>query len=274
DHAAAAAKAVIEKIPVLGAYSKTWPLHCPKSDKIVRNMADYLVKPGSNKGFADFGMLFLLSTGEEKDIAPVKEWVHSLKGKKQSGYAWHIGYGGLAVCEYYLRTGDPEALPVIQDLVDAAAKGEYLDAWAGRGGVVQLGYGNGHLNAGGTHVVTFLLLAKQCGVNVNDSLLHRTMIHFFRYAGRGINPYGDDRPENSFVDNGKHGKLALIGGRDCWKEIQDSVSAADSFVRTKLAKLEEKGYNPHDFSLPTLAEYETEIAKIPEYSDGLILMTK
>ncbi len=74
--------------------------------------------------------------------------------------------------------------------------------------------------------------------------------------------------------DGKHGKLALIGGKDCWKEIQDSVSAADLFVRTKLAKLEEKGYNPHDFSLPTLAEYETEIAKIPEYSDGLVLMTK
>lgn len=209
DDEKAAAKEVIVKIPVLGAYSKTWPLNCPKSDKIVRNMADYLAKPGSNKGFADFGMLFLLSTGEEKDLAPVKEWVHGMKGKKQNGYAWHIGYGGLAICEYYLRTGDPEALPIIQELVDAAAKGEYLDAWAGRSGVVKLGYGNGHLNAGGTHVVTFLLLAKQCGVNVNESLLNRTMVHFFRYAGRGINPYGDDRPETSFVDNGKHGKLAF-----------------------------------------------------------------
>lgn len=209
DDDKAAAKEVIVNIPVLGAYSKTWPLDCPKSDKIVRNMADYLAKPGSNKGFADFGMLFLLSTGEEKDLAPVKEWVHSLKNKNQNGYAWYIGYGGLAICEYYLRTGDPEALPVIQKWVDAAAKGEYLDGWAGRGGVTKLGYGNGHLNAGGTHVVTFLLLAKQCGVDVNDSLLHRTMTHFFRYAGRGINPYGDDRPENSFVDNGKHGKLAF-----------------------------------------------------------------
>jgi hypothetical protein len=203
------AKDVIVKIPVLGAYGKNWPLNCPKSDKIVRNMADYLAKPDSDKGFADFGMLFLLSTGEEKDLAPVKEWVHSLKDKKGNGYAWHIGYGGLAICEYYLRTGDPVALPIIKKWVDAAAKGEYLDAWAGRGGVVKLGYGNGHLNAGGTHVVTFLLLAKQCGVEVNDSLLHRTMVHFFRYAGRGINPYGDDRPENSFVDNGKHGKLAF-----------------------------------------------------------------
>jgi len=209
DDEKAAAKEVVVNIPVLGAYSKTWPLNCPKSDKMVRNMADLLAKPGSHKGFADFGMLFLLSTGEDKDLAPVKEWVHGLKGKRHTGYAWHIGYGGLAICEYYLRTGDPEALPVIQQWVDAAAKGEYLDGWAGRGGVTKLGYGNGHLNAGGTHVVTFLLLAKQCGVDVDESLLNRTLTHFFRYAGRGINPYGDDRPENSFVDNGKHGKLAF-----------------------------------------------------------------
>jgi Family of unknown function (DUF6288) len=200
---------VVVKIPVLGAYSKTWPLNCPKSDKIVRGFADYLAKPDSDKGFANIGMLFLLSTGEEKDIAPVKEWVHSMIGKEASQYAWHIGYGGIGLCEYYLRTGDKEALPVIQKWVDAAAKGEYLDGWAGRGGVTQVTYGNGHLNAGGTGVVTFLLLAKECGANVDESLLHRTLVHFFRFAGRGLNPYGDDRPENSFVDNGKNGLLAF-----------------------------------------------------------------
>jgi hypothetical protein len=200
---------VVVKIPVLGAYSKTWPINCPKSDKIVRNFADYLKLPKSNKGFADIGMLFLLSTGDDADLPTVRDWVHGLKSKNTSGYAWHIGYGGLALCEYYLRTGDAEALPIIQKWVDAAAKGEYLDAWAGRGGVTKLGYGNGHLNAGGTHVVTFLLLAKQCGADVNESLLHRTLVHFFRYAGRGINPYGDDRPEVSFVDNGKNGLLAF-----------------------------------------------------------------
>ena len=31
------------KIPVLGAYSRTWPLNCPKSDRIVRQVADYLL---------------------------------------------------------------------------------------------------------------------------------------------------------------------------------------------------------------------------------------
>ena len=208
DNATDAAREVVVKIPVLGSYSKTWPLNCPKSDKIVRNFAEYLKQPKSNKGFADIGMLFLLSTGDDSDLATVRDWVHGLKKQKGNGYAWHIGYGGLAICEYYLRTGDAEAIPAIQQFVDAAAKGEYLDAWAGRGGVVKLGYGQGHLNAGGTHVVTFLLLAKQCGANVSDSLLLRTLTHFFRYAGRGSNPYGDDRPETSFVDNGKNGKLA------------------------------------------------------------------
>jgi hypothetical protein len=60
---------VVVKIPALGANRKTWPLDCPKSDKIVRNFAEYLKQPGSNKGFADIGMLFLLSTGDDSDLA-------------------------------------------------------------------------------------------------------------------------------------------------------------------------------------------------------------
>ena len=40
----AKAEEVVVKIPVLGAYSKTWPLNCPKSDKIVRGQADFLAR--------------------------------------------------------------------------------------------------------------------------------------------------------------------------------------------------------------------------------------
>jgi len=209
DAAEAPPQKVVVKIPVLGAYSKTWPLNCPKSDKIVRGYADYLAKPDSNKGFSGIGMLFLLSAGEDKDLATVREWVHGFAGKPGPDYAWTLGYGGIPLCEYYLRTGDAAALPIIKKWVASAAKAEYLDAWAGRGGVTGVDYGNGHLNAGGTAVVTFLMLAKECGANVNDSLLRRTLRHFFRFAGRGNNPYGDDRPESSFVDNGKNGNLAF-----------------------------------------------------------------
>ena len=102
------AEPVIVKIPVLGAYSKTWPLDCPKSDKIVRGFADYLTKPGSDKGFADIGMLFLLSTGEDKDLAPVKEWV-SRASKHRTATPGTSATAASPLCEYYLRTGDTEA---------------------------------------------------------------------------------------------------------------------------------------------------------------------
>ena len=195
-------------VPVLGAYSRTWPLDCPKSETIVRNFAKYLSKPDANPGFGGIGMLFLLSTGEEKDLQVVREWARRVS-KQPHTYAWYLGYGGIPLCEYYLRTGDQEVLPGIQRWVDNAVKAQYLDGWAGRGGVPRVTYGNGHLNAGGTAVVTFLLLAKECGVNVPDHALLGALVHFFRYAGRGLNPYGDDRPEVGFVDNGKNGNLAF-----------------------------------------------------------------
>jgi hypothetical protein len=199
------AEPVAVKVPVLGAYSKTWPLNCPKSDRIVRQVADYLSRPDANEGIAGIGMLFLLSTGEDRDLAVVRDWARKVSAHR---YPWYIGYGGMGLCEYYLRTGDEKVLATIQKLVDNAVKGQYLDGWMGRGGVSPT-YGNGHLNAAGTLVVAFYLLAKECGADVPDHALHGSLVHFYRYAGRGGNPYGDHRTEVGFVDNGKNGLLAF-----------------------------------------------------------------
>lgn len=199
------AEAVTVTLPVLGAYSKTWPLNCPKSDQIVRQVADYLSQPKSTEGLGGIGMLFLLSTGEDRDLEIVRNWARKTPAHS---YPWYLGYGGIPLTECYLRTGDPEILANIQKWVDSAAKTQHNDAWAGRGSALT-SYGSGHLNASGTHVVTFLLLAKECGADVPDHTLHGALRHFYRYAGRGSNPYGDDRPEIGFVDNGKNGKLAF-----------------------------------------------------------------
>lgn len=201
---------VVVRIPVLGAFSKTWPLNCPKSDKIVRNYAEYLKKPGTNKGFADMGMLFLLSTGDESDLAFVREWAKSAKGV--SGISWHLGYGGLALCEYYLRTGDPEVLPIIQSRTDKLVETENHGGWASRGALAELGYGGGggHLNAAGVLCAASLLMAKECGAKIPDETLLRTLAHFYRFAGRGNVPYGNNKPEGGFTDNGKNGKNAFV----------------------------------------------------------------
>lgn len=228
DKPGGAAREVVVQIPALGAYSATWPLNCPKSDKIVRGFADYLAQSGSHKGFYNFGMLFLLATGEDRDLEVVKNWARSMH-KQTPGYAWHLGFGGIPLCEYYLRTGDTEVMPIIQNWVNSAVAGQVLDGWAGRGGIagVTYGGGGGHLNAGGTAVVTFMLLAKECGADVPDDAMLGALEHFFRYAGRGINPYGDGRPETSFVDNGKQGNLAfaMAAAASLTPEGEDSVYA-------------------------------------------------
>jgi len=97
----------------------------------------------------------------------------------------------------------------------------------GRGGVSP-SYGNGHLNAAGPPVVTFLLLAKECGADVPDHALLGALTHFYRYAGRGGNPYGDNRTEVGFVDNGKNGKLAfaMAAAAALMPEGEKSVYAA------------------------------------------------
>lgn len=200
------AEPVIVKIPALGAYSPTWPLNCPKSDKIVRNLADYIASPKGEQGVGDIGYIFLMSTGEEKDTAVVGEWARTMTPHM---YPWFIGFTGISLCEYYLRTGDQAVMPNIQKLADNAVATQYNDAWSGRGGPPAVTYGNGHLNAGGTAVVTFLMLAKECGAKIPDAALLSALRHFYRYAGRGGNPYGDHRPEIGFVDNGKNGNLAF-----------------------------------------------------------------
>jgi len=124
-------KLVTVQLETLGRYSDTWPLNCPKSDRIVRNFADYLKSPGSDQGFGSLGMLFLLSTGDESDLAYVKKWARSRPAKKISGFhTWNAGYGNLALCEYYLRTGDQEVMPAIQAVVDNVVEEENNGAWA------------------------------------------------------------------------------------------------------------------------------------------------
>jgi len=221
---------VVVKIPVLGAYSKTWPLNCKKSDRIVRDMAAWLKKTGANG--MGLGHLFLLSTGDESDLEYVRgkmqETAKANEGKTElGGYPWHLGYGSIALCEYYLRTGDESILPTIKMKADVLMRLMYNNAWGGRG-LTSYGYmAGGHMNAAGVHCVTFLQLAKQCGVDVDETTLQRSLKHFYRYAGHGAVSYGDGLPEATYTDNGRNGGLAfaMAAAASLTPEGEESVYA-------------------------------------------------
>ncbi len=206
------------QIPVLGSYSETWPLNCPKSDKIIKNFAEFIVKESrkpkkeAQVGFCEMGMFFLLSTGDDQYLPVVKQWIHKYAvPDKPMTYAWFWGYRGIMLCEYYLRTGDKAIMPYIQASVNNAVQYECFGAWGGRGLMARTNYGGGggHLNAGATLACGFLMMAKECGANVPDATLNRVLTHFYRFAGRGVVPYGNNVPETGFADNGKNGQLAF-----------------------------------------------------------------
>lgn len=212
ENAESAAQEVVVNIPVLGAYSPTWPLNCKKSDRIVRDMAEWLKKTGANG--MGLGHLFLLSTGDDSDLAYVRgkmqEIAKANEGKTEiAGAAWYIGYGGIALCEYYLRTGDESILHTIKLNADVLHRLMYNNAWGGRGLTSYDYMAGGHMNAAGVHCVTFLQLAKQCGVDVDENTLQRSLKHFYRYAGHGAVSYGDGLPEPTYTDNGRNGGLAF-----------------------------------------------------------------
>lgn len=206
-------------IPVLGSYSETWPLDCSKSKQIIEQAAEFYAdrskfgRQYDERGIpAALACLFLLSTGDNKYIPPVKAYFDSFpKDVKAIGdHTWNNGYNGIACGEYYLRTGDESVLPIMQYYCDDAKhRQKFGRGWVHWGTGVSPGYvASGLMNPAGAQVLTTLLLGKECGVHVDDKTLLGSLEYFYRFAGRGTVPYGDHRGEGGLGSNGKDGMIA------------------------------------------------------------------
>jgi hypothetical protein len=202
-------------IPVLGAYSPTWPLNCDKSKKIIRQTADYYADP---EKFSEGGIpgalacLFLLSTGDDAYLPRVKAYFDAFPKEvgKIGEHTWNNGYNGIACAEYYLRTGDTSVLPILQYFCDDAQRRQkFGSGWTHWGNDINPGYvASGLMNPAGAQVLTTLLLGKECGVKVDEETLLGALRFFYRFAGRGTVPYGDHRGEGGLGSNGKDGMIA------------------------------------------------------------------
>jgi hypothetical protein len=197
---------VTVKIPVMGSYSKTWPVNCPKSDRIVKDLADLIAKQDQPRWGS---VIFLLSTGEEKDLNVVKRWMKNIKTIGEMN--WEKGYKGPGLCEYYLRTGDKSVLPVIKQMTEELRTHMYSGGWSGRGAPAAFTYsvGTGQVHASGVNCMSFLLMAKLCGVELDPYMFDEAFSQFFRFAGHGNVAYGNTLPEGGFRDNGKTSGLAF-----------------------------------------------------------------
>lgn len=209
----AAPKKVVVDVPVLGAYSPTWPLKCKKSEAIIQSTAAYYASHKVGGVEESLRLLFLLSTGDDQYLPLVKAHIDNMaKNPKGLGNCtWNNGYTGILCAEYFLRTGDATAKPVLQYLCDNARDGQaYGVAWAHTSFTCNPGYvAGGILNAASAQVVTTMLLARECGVNVDEKTLMGSLRFFYRFAGHGAVPYGDHRGEG-LGSNGKDGMGAAM----------------------------------------------------------------
>ena len=204
-------KTIAIQLDPIGSYSETYPVDCAKSRRLVDGTAAFILRNGGPGGGINGNLegLFLLSTGEQKYLPALEKYAAALAEKGCGTSTWNIGYSGIFLGEYYLATGDKRVLPALKARCDALSGGQYFGGWGH--GVQHCGPGyvtGGLLNAAGDQALATLVIARECGVEVDKKTYDDALRLFFRFAGRGGVPYGDHHPELWWSSNGKNGGLA------------------------------------------------------------------
>jgi hypothetical protein len=235
-------KDVTITIPVLGEYSKTWPVDCPKTKKIVDAAAEYTAKRFRSGDLkfpsrdGSLSILFLLSTEKPGHLAVVREVIQQYASTVESvrSHTWNNGFYSLALGEYYLRTGDKAALKPLQMIVDDSYGRMTHGGW-GHWDYPNPGYTrSGLVNAAGGPLFVGMVLARECGLEMKEADFKKNLHYFFRFAGFGGVPYGDQRPGGGAATNGKSG-MAGVGFSLIDEPVyqaaagQYAVEQADSF---------------------------------------------
>jgi len=232
-------KTVNLQLKVLGSYSATAPYDSPKTEALIAQTAERLVKTKGEGNCLHVDLLGLLATGEPKYVDHVREVIHKsawakpdialmdiVEGKRDGGYVgWYWGYNLLLLAEYHLLTGDKYVLPAIKAYAVALAKGQDAGGlWGHRmANVAPQGRlpGYAQINQPSLTCLLGLLLACNCGVEEPGvkQAIEKAHAFFASFTGKGELPYGVHNPmTGQFNNNGKCGLVALVmsvyGDRD------------------------------------------------------------
>jgi hypothetical protein len=122
-----------------GAYADTFPGACPKSEKILNQLLEYLARHQDENGsFGDpvhntFAPLALMAGGNGRFSDAIRRNVnyHCQATRPKDGRSaylinWTYMSAAIVVGEYYLATGDQSLLPELRDIQRRLEKSQYM----------------------------------------------------------------------------------------------------------------------------------------------------
>ena len=237
-------KTVTVRLRVLGEYSRTWPFDCEKSRRILADACRWMATQQYPDGHIDgelggataWAGLLWLAAGDVEYLDNARRAAYWLVDTKYSAAKvslnnWALGYAGILLAEYYLITGDSAVIPELKGLADAIAKGQMA---CGSWGHSSPWGGYGAVNSVGLPCFMTLVLARECGIRVDEAAVKRSTQFFRKYVGRGWVPYGDHKPWRGNSSNGKSAMaavaFALLGDdAEAVKDFSESVAASGEF---------------------------------------------
>lgn len=223
------------KLAKLPPLAPTWPFDCAKSKQLLANAARYLAD-GQNPdggfhfdasvGWAMIGLVWLATDDPQylQNCRRLIAWYHQNNKVAEKGtFSWGLGYNGIFMAEYCLKTGDRSVLPVLQSVGDRLAKEQDpRGAWT-HGGPGGYGYvQGGFLNASGAGCWLAMELLDECGIHHREEL-ERARHFFMRFVDNGTLPYGDQLPEFNGTGNSKDALTCLA------LHVKGEKSAAELF---------------------------------------------
>ncbi len=217
----------------LGSYSATAPYNCAKTDKIIEQAVEALLKNnklGSTP--TKTYLLALMATGDKQHLELVKQQIYAgdilkidpkhideyLNGeRKDMGSAgWTWGYNLIALGEYYLLTKDENVLPAIRTYAMGLARGQdSIGLWGHRMATSATNGripGYGIMNQPSISNLMGMLIAQKCGIKdpVFDKAVEKTYAYVADHVDKGGFNYGVSRPNPSyFNNNGTSGSAAI-----------------------------------------------------------------
>ena len=205
-------------LPTLGAFAEGWPYGCEKSKRIVASASRAVmdaqqpngrIVTSGNMG-TTMGALLLLATGEPAYLDAVRRAAYHTAAVEYPGMSlnnWAMGYGGILLAEYYLATGDATVLDGLSAIAAELARGQMK---SGSWGHTSPGAGYGNLNQPGATSALALVLARECGIAVDEEAMEKALSFFGRFAQTGNIPYGDHMPGEAPDNNGTSASAAVL----------------------------------------------------------------